>query len=167
MAKNDKSEYTWERQPGETVQAFEAFDLYCKMGDERSIRKVAQKLTKSDTLIKRWSSQWNWVNRSRDYDNELKRKEVKEQKKAYQAMQKRQIGIAVQFQKIAFDALKILPKESLSPKDIREFMKIGAEIERTNMSIAETTDKKAGDEQSGSLADMVIAAYKRRMEDEE
>lgn len=167
MARNDRSENSWERQKGETVQAFEAFELYCELGDERSIRKVAQKLGKSQQLLSRWSSRWEWQKRSRDYDNELKRKEVQEQKKAYQKMQKRQIGMAVQFQKIAFEALKILPTESLSPKDIREFMKLGAELERTNMSIAEETGKKAGDEQSGSFADMVIAAYQRRMEDEE
>ena len=159
MARNDKSENSWERQPGETVQAFEACDLYCKSGDERSIRKVAQKLGKSQQLLSRWSSKWNWQSRSRDYDNEIKRKEVQAQKKAYQAMQQRQIGMAVQLQKKAFEALKDLPVESLTPKDIKEFMKLGTELERLNLA-----PEKSGDTDNGktSLADAIVEAYKRR-----
>lgn len=136
MARNAKSEYTWERQPGESTKAFEAFDLYCKLGEERSIRKVAQKLNKSTQLLGRWSSQWNWVIRARDYDNEIKRKEIQAEKKAFQAMRKRQIGMAVQFQKKAYEALQSLPIEEMTPKDIKEFMKLGAEMERANMGLA-------------------------------
>lgn len=146
MAKNARSENSWERQPGETPKAFEAFDLYCKLGEERSVRKVAQKLTKSDTIIKRWSSQWNWVNRARDYDNELKRRELQTQKKAYQDMQKRQIGMAIQLQKKAFEALQKLPVDKMTAKDIKEFMKLGAALERANMDMAAAEQNRDADE---------------------
>lgn len=136
MAKNAKSEHSWERQPGETTQAFEAFELYCELGEERSIRKVGQKSGKNDSLISRWSSRWNWVNRARDYDNEKKRQELQAEKKAYRAMRDRQLGIAIQFQKKAFDALQNLKIEAMTPKDIKEFMKLGAEIERANINIS-------------------------------
>lgn len=136
MAKNARSENSWERQPNESAKAFEAFDLYCKLGEERSIRKVAQKLNKSTQLLGRWSSQWNWVNRSRDYDNEKRRQELQAEKKAYRTMRERQLGIAIQFQKKAFDALQKLPIEAMTPKDIKEFMKLGAEIERANINIS-------------------------------
>lgn len=45
----------WERQPGESAQAYEAFAIYRDMGSNRSLRVVAEQLSKSDTLIKRWS----------------------------------------------------------------------------------------------------------------
>ncbi len=154
MAKNARSENSWERQPGESAKAFEAFDLYCKMGEERSVRKVAQKLTKSDTIIKRWSSQWNWVSRARDYDNELKRLELQEQKKAYKTMQKRQIGMAIQLQKKAYEALQNLPIEEMTPKDIKEFMKLGAEMERANMNIAAL--EQALDENDDTTIDIYL-----------
>lgn len=136
MAKNARSENSWERQPGESAKAFEAFELYCELGEERSIRKVAQKLLKSQPLMSRWSSQWKWVSRARDYDNEKKRQELQAEKKAYRTMRERQLGIAIQFQKKAFDALQKLPIEAMTPKDIKEFMKLGAEIERANINIA-------------------------------
>ena len=46
----------WERQPGESAQAYEAFAIYRDMGSNRSLRVVAEQLSKSDTLIKRWST---------------------------------------------------------------------------------------------------------------
>lgn len=141
MAKNKNSENSWERQQGETVQAFKAFTLYCKLGDERSLGKVGKKLGKSATLIERWSSQWNWVNRSRDYDNEIRRQELIAEKRAFQEMRKRQIEIAIKIQKIAFEAFKKIPVDTLSPKDIKEFIKLGAEIERANIIAANSEDK--------------------------
>lgn len=146
MAKNARSENSWERQPGETPKAFEAFELYCKLGEERSLVKVGRKLGKSTTLIERWSSQWKWVNRARDYDNEMKRRELQAQKKAYQDMQKRQIGMAIQLQKKAFEALQNLPVDKMTAKDIKEFMKLGAALERANMDIAIAEQSRNADD---------------------
>ena len=39
----------------ESARAFEAFKEYRDLGAKRSIVKVAQRLSKSDTIIKRWS----------------------------------------------------------------------------------------------------------------
>lgn len=146
MAKNSKTENSWERQQGETAQAFEAFTLYCKMGDERSLGKVGKKLGKSATLIERWSSQWNWVNRSRDYDNEIRRQDIRAEKKAFQEMRKRQIEMAVELQKKAFRAFKEFPIKALSPKDIKEFMKLGAEMERANLSAVNSEEKDTSED---------------------
>ena len=41
----------WERQKGESAQAYEAFVLYRDLGAERSHVKVAQQLGKSLSLI--------------------------------------------------------------------------------------------------------------------
>ena len=42
----------WERQRGESYPAFEAFQTYL---EERTYPKVARRLSKSLTLIKRWA----------------------------------------------------------------------------------------------------------------
>lgn len=54
-----------QRQPKETAVAFEAFRAYLEMGPSRSVAKVGQALGKSKTLIDRWSSRWDWVERVR------------------------------------------------------------------------------------------------------
>lgn len=167
MAKWSRSEKPWERQQGESAQAFEAFDLYCKMGVDRSVRKVAQELSKSETLIKRWSSRWEWQKRCREYDNELKRQELAEQKSAMRKMQQRQIQTAMLMQKKAVEALDKLTWEDLAPKDILRFISEGAKLERaTRLESTATSARDAGaDGQTSSLADVIISAYQKRMEE--
>lgn len=59
----------WSRQVGETSKAYEAFEAYRDLGTERSTRRVAEMLAKSETLIKRWSSNHNWPDRARAWDS--------------------------------------------------------------------------------------------------
>jgi Phage terminase small subunit len=63
----------WDRQKDEGDKAFEAFALYRTMGSARSLRKVAQELGKSDTLVARWSSKNNWTSRAVEWDFEQDR----------------------------------------------------------------------------------------------
>jgi hypothetical protein len=63
----------WERQPGESARAFEAFTLYRDAGPERSQRAVARRLGKSGALIGRWSSAHRWVLRADAWDTEQDR----------------------------------------------------------------------------------------------
>lgn len=59
----------WSRQPGETSKAYEGFTAYLNLGSQRSVRLVSEQLSKSQTVIKRWSSAWNWVERAAAYDS--------------------------------------------------------------------------------------------------
>ena len=95
----------WERQKGESAQAYEAFVTYRDMGSDRSIRAVGQRLDKSRTQIGKWSSAWNWQERVRAYDNELEKEARAKAVKDRKAMTERHIGIAMQLQKKALEAL--------------------------------------------------------------
>lgn len=53
----------FEQQPKESAKAFAAFSLYLSLGAERSLASVARKLAKSEQLVKRWSSKFDWANR--------------------------------------------------------------------------------------------------------
>lgn len=116
----------WERQKGESHQAFEAFHEYCLMGSTRSIRKVAEKLGKSQQLLSRWSSKWDWVNRSREYDNELVRNETEEAKKEIAEMRKRQIEMGKYFQAKGVAAIKekVEKQEKLSYETLRDLINL-------------------------------------------
>ena len=63
----------WERQKGESEKAYEAFVAYRDMGEKRTLIAVAEKLGKSDTLIRRWKDRWEWKERVRAYDNGLEK----------------------------------------------------------------------------------------------
>lgn len=50
----------FEQQPRESDKAFAAFNLYLSLGAERSLAAVAQQLSKSEQLLKRWSAKFDW-----------------------------------------------------------------------------------------------------------
>lgn len=62
---------SWRRQKGESPQAYDAARIYFEMAANRSLEAVGQKCNKSVSLLGRWSSRWNWVERARDYDAHL------------------------------------------------------------------------------------------------
>lgn len=155
----------WERQKSESAQAYEAFVTYRDMGPERSITKVVQELNKTRALIGRWSCTYDWVERVRAYDNELEKEAREKAVKDRKAMIDRHIGIAMQLQKKALEALTSLSVEDMSPKDIKEYIKMATDLERLNRTIEEENGK-GNDDPSVSIADTIISAYKRRMEDD-
>lgn len=131
-------EHSWERQPGESVQAFEAFKLYRDMGLKRSNHAVCEQLSKSRQLISRWKKQWDWDSRVRDYDNELEKEAHKEAVKNLKDMTSRHIKISMQLQRKALEALDKMKVEDMSPKDVKEFIKMATDLERLNRLTAAT-----------------------------
>ena len=152
MPKTDKP---WERQKGESAQAYEAFSTYLSMGAERSTRAVAQKLGKSASLIQRWSRDKGWQERVRAYENDLER--VADRK----AMTERHIGIAMQLQKKALEALSSLSVEDMTPKDIKEYIKMATDLERLNRTLEEEAEKGAGGSPA-QFANAIISVFQKR-----
>lgn len=140
----------WERQKGESAQAYEAFSIYLGMGAERSLSAVAQKLSKSLPLIKRWSREKEWQERIRAYDNDIEKQARKKAIADRKAMTKRHIGIAMQLQKKALEALDRLLVEDMTPKDIKEYIKMATDLERLNRTLEEenSKDNNSGQTQS-------------------
>lgn len=132
----------WERQKDESAQAFEAFVLYRDMGAERSLEAVAQKLSKSISLIKRWSREKNWVERVRAYENAQQKVAFAEDIKNRKDMRKRHIAISLQLQKKVLKALENLKIEKMSAKEIREFLKMATDLERLSRTLPEQEDSK-------------------------
>jgi hypothetical protein len=127
----------WERQKGESAQAYEAFSIYLGMGAERSLSAVAKQLSKSLPLIKRWSREKEWQERIRAYDNDVEKQARRKAVASRKDMVDRHIGIAMQLQKKALQALKDLSVEDMTPKDIKEYIKMATDLERLNRTLEE------------------------------
>ena len=63
--------HLFEQQQRESSKAFTAFSLYLSLGPQRSLAAVAQKLAKSQQLLKRWSTKFEWPARVQAYDAHL------------------------------------------------------------------------------------------------
>lgn len=151
----------WERQKGESVQAFGAFSIYLEMGAERSLRAVCQKCTKSIPLIKRWSSIHEWVERAAAYDAELHRKAYAAAVRRNRKMIDRNIRTALQMQEKALLALEGLDPADLSPKDILVMLRDAMKLEWESRSalvaaLEESIERYEDSSESGLVEDVVI-----------
>lgn len=151
----------WERQKGESEKAYEAFSLYLKLGAERTISAVVKELKKSRSLIDRWKERWDWEERVREYDNDTERKAKKEAEKGLREMYTRQVKVAMTMQAKALKALDALDVEAMSPKDIKEYIKIATDLERLNRTMSAGKADEAA-QNTESIADMITSAYEKR-----
>lgn len=141
---NKKTEQLWERQKGESAQAYEAFSLYLEMGADRSIRAVSQKLGKSRTLIDRWSRTCKWVERCRAWDNYIQQEAQKAAATEIRNMARRHITMAQQIQSAAMQALKKQGSDMVNPKNFAAIVKLATELERKTLEAEKTADEKTG-----------------------
>lgn len=61
----------YDRLETESVKAYEAFTIYRDLGTNRTLENVATKLSKSETLINRWSFTYAWVDRAAAWDDHI------------------------------------------------------------------------------------------------
>lgn len=166
--KNKASGQPWERQPGESKQAYEAFKKYLELGDERSNARVGQELGKSKTLIDRWSSVNSWVKRVNAFDDYMSRKELKEHEKQFKEMIDRQLITAKKFQTVALTKLGKMDEKKIMgmrDRDVLEFFLKAADLERELRKESIKTNPVAAEETGqASLSDTILSAYKKRME---
>ena len=168
---NKRTEQPWERQKGESAQAFEAFSLYLEMGADRSIRAVSQELGKSKTLIDRWSRTYKWVERCRAWDNHLQYEAKKAAITEVRNMTKRHVTMAQQIQNAAMLALKELGSDMVNPKNFAAIVKLATELERQNLEaeVAAVSEDITSTQDDGpsTLADAINEAWRRRSEENE
>ena len=69
----DDSIAPWERQPGESGEAWASFCEYRDTTGRRSVRKVCEKQAKSRGIVNRWCIRWKWVERALAWDDEVDR----------------------------------------------------------------------------------------------
>ena len=168
---NKRTEQPWERQKGESAQAFEAFFLYLEMGASRSLRAVSQELGKSKTLIDRWSRTYKWVERCRAWDNHIQHEAKKAAITEVRNMTKRHVTMAQQIQNAAMLALKELGSDMVNPKNFAAIVKLATELERQNLEaeVAAVSEDISSTQDDGpsTLADAINEAWRRRSEENE
>lgn len=146
----------WERQDKEGVKPFQAFAMYRDMGNDRSLRDIAKQLNKSLTLIARWSSEWHWVERCKEYDAEIDRKAQKARIKAVEEMNKRHADMAVVFQGKILQRLQSVQLNELSPADMIKWMTEATKLERLARGEPTEHTKQTGGEPEGGKKERVF-----------
>lgn len=136
VVKSKGQRQIWDRLDGESTAAYAAFCRYRDLGQERSTAKVAQELSKSKTLMDRWSGAWNWVNRCWEFDAQEDERTREQLCRDRMAMRKRHIRLGMAMQAVATHGLREwqikieqgLPL-NLSVAEIVKLMECGAQLE--------------------------------------
>ncbi len=150
----------WDRQPGESYPAFEAFQTYLT---HRSYCKVAEELTKSTTLIKRWAKKHRWRERADAWDSEISRQAMERASEDFAAMVERQINIGRMLQSRAANAIQRMEMTNLPPKFLSalvEAVKVGTNLERTAREL------KQSKPQENLFVETLTKIWEGRREDE-
>ena len=150
----------WDRQPDESYPAFEAFQIYLT---HRSYCKVAEELTKSTTLIKRWAKKHRWRERADAWDSEISRQAMERASEDFAAMVERQINIGRMLQSRAANAIQRMELTDLPPKFLSalvEAVKVGTNLERT------ARDLKQSKPQENLFVETLTKIWEGRRDDE-
>lgn len=97
--KSSNLQTIWHRLPGESAKAHRAFEQYCDLGPDRSLKAVVQECIESVSisLLRRWSARWGWVNRAAAYDEHVRivEEQARQQERAHHAaeMERRKIEV--------------------------------------------------------------------------
>jgi hypothetical protein len=127
VKKTPEPDYPWDRQPGESPEAFEAFATYRDLAAFRSIAAVVQKWHKSRSLIARWSAAHHWVQRVDAWDAWNDQEFRKEREQARREMLQDQLELGKKMIKMADEMVVggALAGTPLSLKDVPAFAKTG------------------------------------------
>lgn len=137
----------WERQPGETARAFEAFTVYRDMGADRSLRKAAQKLGKNSTTISEWSVKYEWVSRCAAWDAEQDRIARNEMMADMAKTRKRQREQARRMQEKGLELLESIRIGDAKLSEVVSLLKAGMEQERIAIGdVGEVIEERNGGE---------------------
>ena len=155
---------SWERQSGESVQAFEAFAVYRDLGPARSVTKVARELDKSRALVGRWSRQFAWVMRATAFDREQDRLFLAEQAQARRDLARRHAKLAQAVQSKAVARLQVLDPRELSPSELLRYVQVAAEIERRAVGEAPAVGVVEDRDQGADVASLSDEERRTRMD---
>lgn len=119
----------WERRTGESGPAFDAFVAY-RDDPDRSLRAVAQQLTKSGSLIRRWSVRHHWVERACAWDDHVDESRRAAVVETAADMARRHAAQAVAVQQKALLRLASIDPDELGPMDLLRFLVEAQRLER-------------------------------------
>lgn len=120
----------WDRQYGESPQAFDAFLTYMDAGPTRSLQRTASKCGKSRHLLERWSTQFYWRKRAYRWDCEQDRIRLLNHRKELDKMSDRHAKLARAMSSKLIDRLQSLDVQELTARDVATWIKTIVEIER-------------------------------------
>jgi hypothetical protein len=167
---------SWDRQPGESEVAYEAFKTFLALEGKRSIRKASKRLTKNHVTLGRWASRYHWLDRARDYDNDREKRilatEIAEEKKRRRQVITQKHKIGPHLENMAIRAIAKLTNRLEEDEDFLLFPNAIIQLLELGFALQETDYPEHVKEESGSkgifaLAESINALAQKTIEQHE
>lgn len=117
----------WDKREGESNKAYDAFSMYLEMSD-RSVRKVADLLSKKRQQIYDWSKKFDWQERAAAYDSSvveaLRKDRIKRKKKIIQRLS--EIGFLMVEK--AEEAFKACNSQRITPRTATDMVDVASRV---------------------------------------
>jgi hypothetical protein len=150
----------WERREGETARAYRAFACFRDLAEDRTIVQAAKLLSKSESLLRRWSSRHAWWSRVQRWDLENEREERAAARRARAESLRWRRRIAQQVQQLGMLGLsglvqrdpvtgKVTLVRELKPREAATLLELGVELEDGLAPAAE--EGEAGEDSVATL----------------
>lgn len=126
----------WQRQPGESAKAYNAFRIYRDLAEQRTFAKVGKELGCSSTNIERWAARWCWTQRVYEYDLVQEEEWQRQASRDRVAMRRRQIQLGQALQSVGAYSVREWQQKiaanlplHLDPVETVAILKLGSELE--------------------------------------
>ncbi len=139
----------WERQPHEGPRAWQAFQLFRDMGEERAVYAVRDKAGFSTGYqqLTKWADRHRWLERAAAYDRMIDRRRQRAHIEEVEAMARRevQIGQVLQEHGLAYvkEQLDTVEKrqKALNANSALRFIDRGVDLEREGLGLNKKADE--------------------------
>lgn len=136
----------WERQDGESPQAWRAFQAFRDLGQDRTIRAAAERIDRSRATLVKYSMDFAWMDRAAAWDREQDRQAQKAQLAAIKRMRKTHADLGSAMLVKAAKALKSLSDDEIKAGDISRMVEVGSKLERiARGDVGEVIEEREGE----------------------
>jgi len=159
----------WDRQPGETAKAFEAFTVYRDIpARTRSVRNTAIEMGKnSKSHIEQWCAKWKWVERARLYDTEQDKLRRELAEKEREEMAQLHIKAARAMLTKALKGLQSIPENEMTPNDVSRMIEVSSKLERLSRGEPSESTEMFGREGAPAAVQIYLPTNGREKKEDE
>ena len=140
--RDDEELRPWERQPGETTKAFQAFQVYRDLGLEepnsRTVLEAARRLGKHRNVLNKWKRLNNWDERCRLFDVEQDRLRVAERRRQIDRTNQEHIRLAQAMLVKVAQRLQSMKADELTPRDLNTMVEVATKLQRLALGMSTT-----------------------------
>ncbi len=121
----------------ESAKAAQALSDYLEMGPSRSLRKLVERYGKSLSYVvqlERWSSQFDWVARAKQYDEQQRTERQRKREEAVDAMNREQSEQGRVLRNKSYERiLELMKAPRCSLYALSQILRIGVDMERDSI----------------------------------